>query len=131
MSSKLRAQPIALRRRSVHDELSTSAALSSPLAADNPLSCCIPNGSVALCLVGYQQDASVKEKNDVRQGRPALMVLQTLDVLGPLHGYGIARRKELLPPDPHRTKVTKVESRDWEQTVEIIGRFFALRSGDL
>jgi hypothetical protein len=73
----------------------------------------------------------VKEKNDVRQGRPALMVLQTLDVLGPLHGYGIARRKELLPADPQRTKVTKVESRDWEQTVEIIGRFFALRSGDL
>src|SRR5688572_19736329 len=33
---------------------------------------------------------------DVRQGTLALMVLQTLDVLGPLHGYGIARRIEQL-----------------------------------
>jgi transcriptional regulator len=31
---------------------------------------------------------------DVRQGTLALMVLRTLDVLGPLHGYGIARRIE-------------------------------------
>ena len=31
---------------------------------------------------------------DVRQGTLALMVLKTLDVLGPLHGYGIARRIE-------------------------------------
>jgi PadR family transcriptional regulator, regulatory protein PadR len=29
---------------------------------------------------------------DVRQGTLALTVLETLDVLGPLHGYGIARR---------------------------------------
>src|ERR1700746_2587595 len=29
---------------------------------------------------------------DVRQGTLALMVLKTLDVLGPLHGYGISRR---------------------------------------
>ena len=31
---------------------------------------------------------------DVWQGTLALMVLRTLDVLGPLHGYGIARRIE-------------------------------------
>src|SRR5260221_4764131 len=31
-------------------------------------------------------------KSDVQQGRLALMVLKTLDVLGPLHGYGISRR---------------------------------------
>ena len=31
---------------------------------------------------------------DVRQGTLALMVLKTLDVLGPLHGYGLARRIE-------------------------------------
>src|SRR5438105_1023858 len=31
---------------------------------------------------------------DVRQGTLALMVLKTLDTLGPLHGYGIARRIE-------------------------------------
>lgn len=34
------------------------------------------------------------EKRDVKQGTLALMVLKTLDVLGPLHGYGIARRIE-------------------------------------
>ena len=35
-----------------------------------------------------------KQKTDVRQGTLALMVLKTLGVLGPLHGYGIARRIE-------------------------------------
>ena len=34
------------------------------------------------------------DKVDVWQGTLALMVLTTLDVLGPLHGYGIARRIE-------------------------------------
>jgi PadR family transcriptional regulator PadR len=34
----------------------------------------------------------MKQKTDVLQGTLALMVLKTLDVLGPLHGYGIARR---------------------------------------
>jgi len=33
-------------------------------------------------------------KTDVWQGTLALMVLRTLDTLGPLHGYGIARRIE-------------------------------------
>lgn len=33
-------------------------------------------------------------KTDVRQGTLALMVLKTLEALGPLHGYGIARRIE-------------------------------------
>lgn len=36
----------------------------------------------------------MKQKLDVMQGTLALMVLKTLDVLGPLHGYGIARRIE-------------------------------------
>jgi PadR family transcriptional regulator, regulatory protein PadR len=36
----------------------------------------------------------VADKRDVKQGTLALMVLTTLDVLGPLHGYGIARRIE-------------------------------------
>ena len=31
---------------------------------------------------------------DVKQGTLALMVLKTLETLGPLHGYGIARRIE-------------------------------------
>ena len=34
------------------------------------------------------------EKLDVQQGTLALMILRTLDVLGALHGYGIARRIE-------------------------------------
>ena len=34
------------------------------------------------------------ERKDVWQGTLALMVLKTLQMLGPLHGYGIARRIE-------------------------------------
>src|SRR5512132_1590720 len=34
------------------------------------------------------------DKADVWQGTLALMVLKTLEMLGPLHGYGIARRIE-------------------------------------
>ena len=34
------------------------------------------------------------EKIDVQQGTLALMILRTIEVLGPLHGYGIARRIE-------------------------------------
>jgi PadR family transcriptional regulator, regulatory protein PadR len=34
------------------------------------------------------------QKKDVWQGTLALMVLKTLDTLGPQHGYGIARRIE-------------------------------------
>jgi PadR family transcriptional regulator PadR len=36
----------------------------------------------------------VADKTDVWQGTLALMVLKTLETLGPLHGYGIARRIE-------------------------------------
>src|SRR5579863_6609797 len=35
-----------------------------------------------------------RKKTDILQGTLDLMVLQTLDALGPLHGYGIARRIE-------------------------------------
>jgi PadR family transcriptional regulator len=31
----------------------------------------------------------MKDKRDVQQGTLTLMVLKTLDLLGPLHGYGI------------------------------------------
>jgi len=34
------------------------------------------------------------DKADVWQGTLALMVLKTLEVMGPMHGYGIARRIE-------------------------------------
>ncbi len=39
------------------------------------------------------------KETDVRHGTLALMVLKTLDVLGPLHGYGIARRIEQISGD--------------------------------
>ncbi len=41
----------------------------------------------------------MKSKKDVHQGTLMLMVLRTLDVLGPLHGYGIARRIEQISGD--------------------------------
>jgi PadR family transcriptional regulator PadR len=114
----------------------------------------------------------MKERKDVQQGTFALMVLKTLDVLGPLHGYGIARRIEQISGDlltvnqgtlypvllkleqegaveselgasennrkarfyrltRDGRKQLQAESRDWEQTAEIIGRFFALKAEDL
>jgi PadR family transcriptional regulator PadR len=36
------------------------------------------------------------EKSDILQGTLDLMVLKTLDAMGPMHGYGIARRIEQL-----------------------------------
>jgi transcriptional regulator len=36
----------------------------------------------------------MEDRIDVQPGTLALMILRTLDVLGPLHGYGIARRIE-------------------------------------
>ena len=36
----------------------------------------------------------MKEKADVWQGTLALMILKTLEAIGPQHGYGIARRIE-------------------------------------
>ena len=41
----------------------------------------------------------VKQKKDVQQGTLALMVLKTFDVMGPLHGYGVARRIEQISGD--------------------------------
>ena len=38
-------------------------------------------------------------KADVLQGTLDLMVLQTLDAMGPLHGYGVARRIEQISED--------------------------------
>ena len=108
------------------------------------------------------------DKNDVWQGTLALMVLKTLDVLGPQHGYGIARRIEQISDDlldvNHGTlypvllkleqegsiasdwgvsengrkarfyrltrtgrKALEAEARHWQQTTEIIARFFAAR----
>src|SRR5438046_5403538 len=109
---------------------------------------------------------------DVRQGKFDLMALKTLDVLGPLHGYGIARRIEQISGDlltvnqgtlypvllkleqegaitsewgasannrrarfyrltRDGRKQLQAETRDWEQTAAIIGRFFAVKAQDL
>jgi len=41
----------------------------------------------------------MRDKPEVLQGTLALMTLKTLDLLGPLHGYGIARRIEQISGD--------------------------------
>jgi len=40
-----------------------------------------------------------EKKSDVWQGTMALMILKTLEAMGPLHGYGIARRIEQISGD--------------------------------
>lgn len=108
---------------------------------------------------------SQKEKGEIRQGTLALMILKTLEVMGPLHGYGIARRIEQTSGNalavPYGTiypslvkleqegfissrwdvsankrkakyydltragkKHLSDEARQWEQTVNIVARFF-------
>ncbi len=112
------------------------------------------------------------DKKDVQQGTLALMVLKTLDVLGSLHGYGIARRIEQISGDllavnqgtlyPVLLKLEQegaiasewgtsennrrarfyrltrggrkqlqAEITDWEETTELIHRFFTLKADDL
>jgi PadR family transcriptional regulator PadR len=39
-------------------------------------------------------EGTISSKSEILQGTLDLMVLKTLDALGPLHGYGIARRIE-------------------------------------
>lgn len=114
----------------------------------------------------------MKERLDVPQGTLALMVLKTLDVLGPLHGYGVARRIEQISGDllavnqgtlypvllkleqegaiasewgasennrrarfyrltRSGRKQLQAETRGWEQTAAIIGRFFQVTPDDL
>jgi len=114
----------------------------------------------------------MRDKKDVLQGTLALMVLKTLDVLGPLHGYGIARRIEQISGDllsvnqgtlypvllkleqegaiasdwgvsennrkARFYKLTRAgrkqlqaEARGWEQTAEIMDKFFVVKAGDL
>ncbi|HXE11194.1 MAG TPA: PadR family transcriptional regulator [Bryobacteraceae bacterium] len=106
------------------------------------------------------------EKADVWQGTLALMILKTIEAMGPLHGYGIARRIEqtsgnllslnygtLYPAllkleqegsiasewgvseNNRKAKFYKLtragrkqlaqETRNWEQTTEILARFLS------
>lgn len=50
-------------------------------------------------------------KSDVLQGTLDLMVLKTLQSMGPLHGYGIARRIEQVSGDVLLSVVVAVVSR--------------------
>jgi|SRR5262249_4999995 len=43
--------------------------------------------------------ATAKDRSDVLQGTLDLMILKALDALGPLHGYGVARRLEQISDD--------------------------------
>ncbi len=51
--------------------------------------------------VAVKQEAAKlgETRSDILQGTLDLMVLQTLDAMGPLHGYGIARRIEQISED--------------------------------
>jgi PadR family transcriptional regulator, regulatory protein PadR len=102
----------------------------------------------------------MQEKPDVLQGTLTLIVLKTLDVLGPQHGYGIARRIEETSGDlltlnqgtlyplllklehegsivsqwgasEKNRKQLQTETRDWNQTAAIIARFFEVKAEDL
>ena len=107
-------------------------------------------------------------KQDVQPGALALMILKTLEGLGPLHGYGVARRIEETSGDRltlnygtlypallrleqeglvtakwgqsennRRAKFYSLtvagrkqlarETREWQQTADLIASFFAMK----
>jgi transcriptional regulator len=62
----------------------------------------------------------LKTKLDILQGTLDLMVLRTLSTMGPLHGYGIARRIEQVSGDQVilnqgtiYTSLVRLEERGW------------------
>src|SRR6266536_6716643 len=69
---------------------------------------------------GYATGECMESKLDLLQGTLDLMVLQTLTALGPLHGYGIARRIEqvsgnevLLNQGTIYASLVRLEQRGW------------------
>lgn len=63
------------------------------------------------------------DKADVLQGTLILLVLRTLDALGPLHGYGIARRIEQISKEVLQLNqgtlypaLLRMEQEDWIQS---------------
>jgi transcriptional regulator len=63
---------------------------------------------------------NASSRTDVLQGTLDLMVLQALDTMGPLHGYGIARRIEQVSGDrvilnqgTIYTSLVRLEQRGW------------------
>jgi transcriptional regulator len=61
--------------------------------------CCLPTEGAVSFLLETNMAGAMTQKAEVPLGTLALMVLKTLDVLGPLHGYGIARRIEQISGD--------------------------------
>ena len=68
----------------------------------------------------HRSDRTLQTKLDILQGTLDLMVLRTLVTLGPLHGYGIARRIEqvsgdnvLLNQGTIYTSLVRLEQRGW------------------
>jgi transcriptional regulator len=59
----------------------------------NPFSLLISHTSYGRLLL-FSNRRLMSDKADVWQGTLALMILKTLETLGPLHGFGIARRIE-------------------------------------
>ena len=69
------------------------------------------------------------DKADVWQGTLALMILKTLESMGALHGYGIARRNNRRAKYYKLTRAGRKqlakEARDWEQTTAILAKFLS------
>ena len=64
--------------------------------------------------------ASVNKNTEVLQGTLDLMILKTLQVMGPLHGFGIARRLEQLSEEVLRlnegtvyTSLLRLQQEGW------------------
>jgi PadR family transcriptional regulator len=65
-------------------------------------------------------NGAASDRTEVLQGTLDLMVLKTLDAMGPMHGYGIARRIEQISQDALRlnegtvyTSLMRLQQRRW------------------
>jgi PadR family transcriptional regulator, regulatory protein PadR len=66
------------------------------------------------------------ERADIRQGTLALMILKTIESMGPQQGYGIARRIEQTSGDKLALNYgTLYPARNWQQTTAILDRFLS------
>src|ERR1700722_714593 len=74
-----------------------STAILMVLAIGTPVLSCHSCGTLGV--LSIWRDAVAETKLDLLQGTLDLMVLQTLETMGALHGYGIARRIEQLSED--------------------------------
>jgi PadR family transcriptional regulator len=66
----------------------------------------------------------MKQKSEVLQGTLDLLVLKTLDTMGPMHGYGIAERIQQVSEDVLQLNqgtlypaLLRLEQRGWVQSV--------------